>query len=99
MIKLEAVQEKVPTGVFRLKGAHLMSLAKERGVDNPHRVSMKSGVSYPTIHRYVEKPEEVEAISLKALYGFLIDGVGMSPEEVEGMRFGEIFDAVPNGAE
>lgn len=93
------MKERMPSGVFRLKGSRLMALGKERGVENPHQVSMKSGVSYPTIHRYAEKPEEVEAISLRALYGFLVDGLGLSPDEVESLRFGDVFEAVPDGAE
>jgi hypothetical protein len=99
MVTKEVVKAAMPSGVFRLKGSSLMSLARSRGAQNPHQVSMKSGVSYPTIHRYTEKPEELESISLKALYGFLIDGVGLQPAEVERMSFGDIFEAIPNGAE
>ncbi len=97
------MEKKVPTGTFRLKGKKLMDLSRERGnAKNPHQVAMRSGVSYPTIHRYIKQPEEVEAVLLRALWGFLVDGIGLSPEDVADMDFGDIFEPLPdsgNGAE
>ncbi len=97
------MDKKMPTGTFRLKGSKLMDLSRERGnAKNPHQVAMRSGVSYPTIHRYIEKSEEVEAVLLRALWGFLVDGIGLSPEDVASMDFGDIFEPLPdsdNGAE
>lgn len=87
----------MPTGTFRLKGSKLMDISRERGnAKNPHQVSMRSGVSYPTILRYIEKPEEVEAVLLRALWGFLVDGIGLSAEDLASMDFGEIFEPVPD---
>ncbi len=97
------MEKKMPTGTFRLKGSNLMDLSVEKGnAVNPHQVAMRSGVSYPTIHRYIKQPQEVEAVLLRALWGFLVDGIGLSPEDVAGMDFGEIFEPMPdsdNGAE
>jgi hypothetical protein len=86
----------MPTGVFRLKGSTIGANAKRKGVENPHQVSMRSGVSYPTVHRYIETPEKVEAISLRALYGVLVDGIGMSPSEIAEMKLGDLFELVPD---
>jgi len=55
--------KKMATGVFRLKGSKLQELSREKGVKNVHRISMHGGVSYPTVLRYFEKSEEVEAVS------------------------------------
>lgn len=90
--------ENMTTGVFRLKGSHLLKLGKARGAQNIHQISQKGGVSYPTTHRYFEKSEEVEAVSLRALYGVLVDGLGMSPAEVAALRFGDVFEAIPDVA-
>jgi hypothetical protein len=86
----------MPTGVFRLKGSMILEAGKRKGIENIHQVSMRSGVSYPTAYRYIEKPEKVEAVSLRALYGVLVDGIGMSPEEIANMRLGDLFELVPD---
>lgn len=86
----------MPTGVFRLKGSNLLEKGRTRGIDNIHQVSMRGGVSYPTVHRYFENPDQVESVSLRALYGTIIDGLGISPEELSKMPFGEIFESVPD---
>ena len=82
------------TGVFRLKGSKLLEIGKRKGVENIHQISMRSGISYPTTRRYIETPEQVEAVSLRALYGVLVDGIGMTREEVAGLRFGDVFDMI-----
>lgn len=90
---------KMPTGVFRLKGSQLRELARTKGVKNIHQVSMRSGVSYPTTYRYIENPDQVESVSLRALYGVLVDGLGLSHEEVANLRLGDILELIPdNGA-
>lgn len=91
----------MPTGVFRLKGSKIQELGKANGVDNVHQVSLRGGISYPTAYRYIEKPEEVEAISLRALYGVLVDAFGLSPLDIAKLKFGDIFEPIPdrnNGA-
>lgn len=84
------------TGVFRLKGSKLRELSQSRGIENVHQVSMRSGVSYPTAYRYFEKPEQVESVSLRALYGVLVDGIGLTPAEVSDLRLGDILEQVPD---
>ena len=88
--------QQMATGVFRLKGSKILEIGKGKGVDNIHQISMRSGVSYPTAHRWVEKPEQVEAISLRALYGVLVDGIGLSLGEVSALKISDIFELVPD---
>lgn len=84
------------TGVFRLKGSKLREIGVRNGVKNIHQVSMRSGVSYPTTYRYIENPDQVESVSLRALYGVLVDGLGLSHEEVSNLRLGDILELVPD---
>ena len=81
-------------GTFRLRGRELM---KQRGL-NLHKTSQRGQVTYSTVHRYMDKPEDVKAVSLSVLYGFLIDGLGIKPEELSEMRFGDIFEILPNNS-
>jgi hypothetical protein len=90
------MEKKMPTGVFRLKGSNLQEMGKLKGVQNVHQISMRAGISYPTAYRYIEKPEKVEAISLRALYGVLIDSFGLSQKEIAELKFGDVFELVPD---
>ncbi|MCB8988048.1 MAG: hypothetical protein H6661_09915 [Ardenticatenaceae bacterium] len=82
--------EELANGYFRLKGQELLT---KHGT-NLHRASQSGAFSYPTLHRYLNEPENVKAMSTRVLYGFLIEGLGIAPEELHEMRFGDIFEAV-----
>lgn len=87
----------VTSGAFRLKGRYF---DKDKLRINRHQLSQKEGVSYPTLLRYLAGPEEGEPItnfSGEVLYALLVEGFGMSPEEVESLRVGDIFEVVPHG--
>ena len=84
------------SGVFRLKGPNLLEIGKRKGVNSINQLSLRSGITYATAHRYIQNPGEVEAMSLRNLYGILVDGLGLSAEEVMNMRIGDVFDAVPD---
>ena len=88
--------QTMPTGVFRLKGSTILEASKRKGIENIHQISMRGGVSYPTVHRYIETPKKVESISLRALYGVLVDGAGMTPSEIAEMKLGDLFELVPD---
>lgn len=90
---------KVASGTFRLKGRTLDDLAKSNEVKNAHQASMRSGVPYPTVKTYWEKPETLESVHLPSLAGLLIDAGGLSPEEALSKSLGELFDFVPNSGE
>ena len=77
-------------GYFRIK---VEQLVEERNT-NLHKVAQRGAVSYPTIHRYMRHPEQVRGVSLRVLYGLLIRGLDISPEDLEEMRFGDIFEIV-----
>lgn len=86
------------TGTFRLKGRQLYAKGyADRRVKNIQEVATKSGMTYPTAFRWIDRPEEITGINLENLAGFLIDGLGLTPEEVINLRLGDVFDFVPHG--
>lgn len=74
-----------------LKGQNILSLS---GEDNPHRLSLKSQVSYPTIERYINRPENVQAIDLGILASLLTAGLGLTAEEALALPLSTLFDLV-----
>lgn len=91
--------EKMASGAFRLKGRFFH---KDKLKVNRHKLSQREGVSYPTLLRYMDPPEDepIKNFSGEVLYALLVEGFGMSPEEVEDLRIGDIFEVAPeNGHE
>lgn len=62
-----------------------------------YRISKDGDVGYSTIHRWQDKPEEVEAVKLSVLCSFLM-GLGLSVEDIENLPMGEVFDVKLNSA-
>lgn len=86
---------EVASGAFRLKSRFFRS---DKLRVNKHRLSQQERVSYPTLLRYLDKDEDGEPIqnfSGEVLYALLVEGFGMSPDEVENLRVGDIFEVVP----
>lgn len=90
----------MPSGTFRLRGRVLKEIAKEKGIvdskgnANRHQVSLRAGVSYPTVDKYFENYDEVESIHLRSLAGILVDAFGMTPDEVLNLKLGDLFEFV-----
>ena len=80
----------VAEGRFRLKARDLVELHGK----TPYRVAKDGGVNYSTILRWTSKPEEVDGVNGRALYGFLM-GLGLSLDEVNNLRFGDVFEFTP----
>jgi hypothetical protein len=81
------------TGYLRLKVAELMSDSDM----SLHKASQAGGFAYPTMHRYWRQPETVESLHGRSIVGLLVDALGMSPDEVESLRFGDVFEVVIDG--
>lgn len=85
------------SGTFRLKGHQLFSKGySERRVRNIQELADTSGMTYATAHRWAKYSDGITGVDLRNLAGFLVDGLQLKPEEVENMRFGDIFEFVPN---
>jgi hypothetical protein len=78
------------SGIFRLKGPQLLKLAK--GVDNAHQASLRGSVSWPTASRYINTPQKVRVLDLEVFTNLVIDGFGLTPDEVLNLRMGDLFE-------
>lgn len=79
-------------GYLRLKGSELLNKHDK----NLHQASQDGAFSYATVHRYIKHSSDVKAISTRVLYGFLIEGLGLTPDELSQMKFGDVFDVIPD---
>jgi hypothetical protein len=68
-----------------------MALLELSKLENPHRLSLRSGVSYDTTLRFVNEPEKVKDIDTTVLASLLLKGLGMSEKEVLDLRLGDLF--------
>lgn len=88
--------ENVATGSFRLKGRFFHG---DKLRINKHKLSQQEGVSYPTLLRYLNQSDDgaspIQNFSGEVLYAILVEGFGMSPQEIENLRVGDIFEVVP----
>jgi len=76
---------------FVLKGKELL---ERSGVKNAHQVALKTTASYPTIDRYINRPEEVKDFDSRTLASFFCKGLDLTPEQVLAMPLGEFFEIV-----
>jgi len=80
-------------GTFRLKGSFLLSKAEEHGIENRHQLAMSSGISPQSIYALFDG-EPMNQINTKVLAKLLIRGIGYTPEELDNVKFGDIFEYV-----
>lgn len=90
---MEALTQMV-SGTFRLKGRELL----EKYDKTMYRVHKDGDVSYSTIHRWLTKPDEVERIEGRLLFGFLM-GLGLTLEEVNALPLGDVFEFIPENGQ
>lgn len=78
------------SGYLRLKAAELL---KEYDM-NLHQASQAGGFSYPTMHRYISRPDTVQAMHTRSIVGLLVDALKLTPEQIANLRFGDVFEIV-----
>lgn len=59
-----------------------------------HKASQLGRFPYPTMWRYWRTPDELKSIHTRAVVGLLVDAIGLTPEEVEDLKFGDVFEIV-----
>jgi hypothetical protein len=69
-------------------------LMSRAGVDNSHRLAMKSRVSAPSMGRWIKRPEKLQIIYLEVLYSVLRFGWGLTHKEILNVRLGDLFEIV-----
>jgi hypothetical protein len=61
---------------------------------NAHQLALRSRVSYPTVDRYINCPEETSQVSAVVMAAILTEGLGLTPEQVLDLRVGDLFQFV-----
>jgi hypothetical protein len=64
---------------------------------NAHQLSMRSGVSYSAVSKYVKNPETVDVIDSAVLAALLLQGLGLSEKEALNLRMGDLFEFTWDG--
>jgi hypothetical protein len=72
-----------------LKGQEILARS---GEPNAHRLSLKVKVSYPTIEKYINRPELVQAYDAAVLGALFTDGLGLTAEAVSEMPLSAFFE-------
>ncbi len=76
--------------------AHVRDIV-ERMHENEQRPEFR--VSYGTIRRWVNEPDKVTRLDLPVLASFLLDGLGMTPEQIGELRLKDVFELVQDAQE
>lgn len=72
-----------------LKGQEILARS---GETNAHRLSLKVKISYPTIERYINRPEEVRSYDANILGALFTLGLGLTSEQVNASPFSDFFE-------
>ena len=82
-------------GTFQLKSRELI---KKYGQNKSlYQIAKDGDLTYSTIHRWQDVPEDVQAVKLDVLFSFLM-GLGLTAQDIESLPFGEVFDIKLNDA-
>jgi len=79
------------TGAVQLKSSFFNSRSLK--IKNMHKLSLVAEISYQTIHRYFNTPN-ISTINGTVLYAIIIGGMGLSIEEAENLRLGDVFEFI-----
>jgi hypothetical protein len=72
-----------------LKGKMLLHFSNTA---NPHQLSLRAGVTAPTVNKFVTRPEEVALLDTDALITILVKGCGLTMEQIRRMQIGDLFE-------
>jgi hypothetical protein len=79
-------------GHMRLNGEGILRIGK--GAENVHQLALRSQRSYPAVKEYTEQQDK-SRIDLDVLASILIDGQGLSPDEMMNLRLSDVFNFFP----
>lgn len=80
------------TKSLRVKGSGLLKLGV--GVENAHKLAMRSRKSYPAIRGYIDDFDERVRIDLDVVTAILVDGLGFSYDQLLDLKIGDVFKLV-----
>ena len=58
------------------------------------QIGDQARVSWPTIHKYMTRPDGIPQFSGSVLAQFLTDGLGLTTKQAGDLRLSEVFDFV-----
>ena len=74
---------------FCLKG---QAILEKSGLKNSHQLALRARISAPTASKFIIQPENVKYLDTEVLARMLVDGCGLTPEQILDMRLGDIFE-------
>jgi hypothetical protein len=74
-----------------LKGKKLQEMS---GVENAHQFSLRAKMSYPTVEKYINRPEKIVQFDATVMAQVLTEGLGLTVDQAKELRLGDIFDFV-----
>lgn len=84
--------KEMANGTIRPKGAELFErFGKDLSL---YGIAKRAALSQTTVHRWKKEPETISQINGEVLYGILIDGFGISADQLRELKFGDILDVV-----
>lgn len=69
---------------------------KMSGVPNVHQLALRVRLSYQTVSKYIGSPEAISMIDMRVLTTLLADGCGLTADQIENLRIGDIFNVQEN---
>ena len=66
-------------------------LLEKSGLANAHQLSLKARASYPTVEKYVNRPESLVSMDCAVLAALLLDGLELKQDQALDLRLGDIF--------
>ena len=75
---------------FRLKGRNDLPTDEPITI-KPQEASFNARVTWPTVKRYLDRPDDISSLDMNSFPSYLIDGLGISPEELLNMKIGDLF--------
>lgn len=74
-----------------LKGEVILKIS---GFENVHQITLHSMISVQTGYKYLQDSRNVKSLDLKVLASLLMDGAGLTPNQVLEMKIGDLFELV-----
>lgn len=80
---------------IRLKGQQIYAKGiAENTARNVKQVAEQSNRNYKAVLRWLTNPD-MATLDLDMFADILVDGIGMSPDQIENARFGDFFEIIP----
>jgi hypothetical protein len=68
------------------------SLLEKSGVKNINQLALQARISPQTVYKYIGNPSEIQSIDVAVLATLLINGLGLTVDQIKDLRFGDVFD-------